>query len=110
MRKLRKKKPVVAWRVTSWDSFFSFIIFASTKHKAKKIFGPLDPNEMGWCTAFREPCADKYYVKGKTFLDWSIPEDRQALYRLNYGCLFTSEDCEDCIVKDICSTWKRNQK
>ena len=111
MRKLRKKKPIVAWRVTGWDSFFSFIIFATTKYKAKKIYEKLVPKEFYYCTAIREPCGDKYYVKDKTFLDWSIPKDRQILYKhFNYGCLYTSEDCESCIVKDICNTWKRSQK
>ena len=77
MHKIRKKKPIADWRVTGWDSFFSFIIFATTKYKAKKIYEKLVPKEFYYCTAIREPCADKYYVKGKTFLDWSIPKDRQ---------------------------------
>ena len=47
MRKLRKKKPIVGWRVTGWDSFFSFIIFASTKHRAKKIYEKLGFGSMG---------------------------------------------------------------
>lgn len=98
---MRKKKHLVAWRVTSLDSTFSFIIFASTKHKAKKIFGKLYP--LSYCKATREPYADKDYV-------WieGGPKDRRILFdHFNYGCLYISEYCEDCIARNECCTWKR---
>lgn len=102
--RMRKKKHLVAYRVTSLDSTFSFIIFASTKHKAKKIFGKLYP--LGCCKATREPCADEYcvWIEGG-------PKDRQILFNhFNYGCLYISEYCEDCTVRDRCCTWKGDQK
>lgn len=88
-------------------NFGATVVFAETRDKAKSL---------ALCTSCckdanicdievrRVPQMDKYYVEGKTEMDWFNPKDRIALVK---ECGFYCEDpiaecCESCPAKEFC--------
>ena len=96
-----------AWFVKETVNFEATVVFAETRDKAKLL---------ALCTSCckdanicdvevrRVPQMDKYYVKGKTEMDWSDSKDRVALVKeCGFCCRHPiAEDCKDCPAKDFC--------
>ena len=96
-----------AWFAKETVNFRATVVFAETRDKAKSL---------ALCTSCckdanicdievrRVPQMDKYYVEGKTEMEWSDPKDRIALVK---ECGFYCEDpiaeeCKDCSAKEFC--------
>ena len=96
-----------AWIVNPKYKFGSAVVFAETRGKAKSAALITDCCEgANFCDieVRRVPQMDKYYVEGKTEMDWSDPKDRIAVVK---ECGFYCEDpiaecCESCPAKDFC--------
>ena len=83
------------------------VVFAETRGKAKSAALITDCCEgANFCDieVRRVPQMDKYYVEGKTEMDWSDPKDRVALVKeCGFCCRHPiAEDCKDCSAKDFC--------
>lgn len=102
-----KDSMMKAWFAKETVNFRATVVFAETRDKAKSL---------ALCTSCckdanicdievrRAPEMDKYYVDGKTEMDWSDPKDRIALVK---ECGFYCEDpiaecCESCPAKEFC--------
>lgn len=96
-----------AWIVNPKYEFGSAVVFAETRGKAKSAALITDCCEgANFCDieVRRVLQMDKYYVEGKTEMDWSDPDDRIALVK---ECGFYCEDpiaecCECCPAKEFC--------
>lgn len=91
-----------AWQVREKDEFYTTVVFAETRGKAKSLALSTDACVYAnFCDieVHREPRMDKYYTEGKTEMDWYNPQDRIALVK---ECGFVcSEDCfckEECLI------------
>jgi hypothetical protein len=94
-----------AWFVKETVNFGATVVFAETRDKAKSL---------ALCTSCckdasdievrRVPQMDKYYVEGKTEMEWSDPKDRIALVKeCGFYCRHPiAEECKDCPAKDFC--------
>lgn len=102
-----------AWIVREKDKFCATVVFAETRGKAKSLALSTDCCEDARFTDIevrREPQADKYYVKGKTEMDWFNPKDRIALVKdCGFRCdedYWEPEDCKTCSAKQYCGKYK----
>lgn len=94
-----------AWIVNEKYETASAVVFAETRGKAKSL---------ALCTSCckdasnievrRVPQMDKYYVEGKTEMEWSDPKDRITLVKeCGFYCRHPiAEECKDCPAKDFC--------
>lgn len=97
-----------AWFAKETVNFRATVVFAETRDKAKSI---------ALCTSCckdanicdievrRVPQMDKYYVEGKTEMDWSDSKDRVALVKeCGFCCRHPiAEDCKGCSAKEFCN-------
>lgn len=94
-----------AWLVRVKDEFYSTVVFAETRAKAKMAALSTECCEYAKyidIEAHREPQMDKYYTDGKTEMDWDDPQDRIALvkecgFHCEYDC-----DMEKCPAAKWC--------
>lgn len=96
-----------AWIVSPKYEFGSAVVFAETRGKAKSLaLCTSCCEDANFCDieVSRAQQMDKYYVEGKTEMDWFNPKDRIALVK---ECGFYCEDpvaecCECCPAKEFC--------
>lgn len=96
-----------AWIVNEKYETASAVVFAETRGKAKALaLCTSSCEDTNFCDVevSRAPEMDKYYVDGKTEMDWSDSDDRIALVK---ECGFYCEDpiaecCKSCPAKDFC--------
>jgi len=101
---------VKAWKVTEKDEFYSTVVFAETRGKAKSL-----ALNTGCCgdvpfidiEVSRFPGADKMY-NGRYEMDWDNQDDRLFLVKENgWRCEYPEfEDCKKCIAKDYCDKYE----
>lgn len=96
-----------AWLAKETVNFRATVVFAETRGKAKSAALITDCCEgANFCDieVRRVPQMDKYYVEGKTKMDWSDPKDRVALVKeCSFCCRHPiAEDCKGCSAKDFC--------
>lgn len=91
-----------AWFVKETVNFRATVVFAETRDKAKSL--ALCTSNICDIEVRRVPQMDKYYVEGKTEMDWSDPKDRIAMVKeCGFYCRHPiAEDCKDCPAKDFC--------
>lgn len=100
-----------AWLVREKGEFIATVVFAETRGKAKVVAMRTEACEdVDFCNieVRRQPQMDKYYVEGKTEMDWFNPNDRIALVK---ECGFYCEDiglkwCEECPAKEYCEDYQ----
>ena len=102
-----------AWLCREKDEFSATVVFAETRGKARSLAMHTEACEdVLFCDieVYRKPELDKYYVDGKTELNWFISEDRIALVKDgNFVCdpdYWEWEDCEDCPAKEYCDKYQ----
>ena len=102
-----------AWLVREKDEFCATVVFAETRGKAKSMALNTECCEdADFCDieVHREPQMDKYYIDGKTEMDWLNPKDRIALVKeCGFIChrdYFEPEDCESCSAREHCDQYK----
>lgn len=86
----------------------SLIVFAETRGKAKVIAQCTDEFEdvdFINIRATRKPNFDKYYKPGKVEMNWYDDDDRLALVKAGWSCLYGC-DTEDCIAKEFCCNYE----
>ncbi len=97
-----------AWLVNEKYEFCHAVVFAETRGKAKSLALLCTSccEDANFCDieVSRAPQMDKYYVEGKTEMDWFDPKDRIALVK---ECGFYCENpiaecCKCCPAKDFC--------
>lgn len=96
-----------AWLAKETVNFRATVVFAETRGKAKSAALITDCCEgANFCDieVRRVPQMDKYYVEGKTKMDWSVPKDRVALVKeCSFCCRHPiAEDCKGCSAKEFC--------
>lgn len=102
-----------AWRVTIIGEFYSEVVFAKTRGKARALALSCDGFEDAEFTdidVHREPQLDKYFKEGKWHLDWFNPKERIILVKeCGFYCdrdYLEWEDCEECSAKEYCGIYK----
>lgn len=99
-----------AWQCTPKNQFYSTIVFAETRGKARAYASYCDGFEG---TDFvdievrRLPKAD-CMCKGRTEMDWENNEDRLFLVKeYGYSCgeYYEESDCIECCAKEYCDKW-----
>ena len=100
-----------AWKVGIKDDFYSEIVFAETRGKAK-----VEALTTDCCNGAdfmdievrRVPEADQYYKDGKWHLDWMDDEDRLILVKeFGYSCEYIDLDwCRECAAKEYCDEYQ----
>ena len=92
-----------AWLVREKDQFWSTVVFAETRGKAKSLALSTDCREDANFTdieVYRQSQLDKYYKDGKKEMDWENPQDRIALVKeCSFRCEYM-ENCELCSAKE----------
>lgn len=96
-----------AWIVNEKYETASAVVYAETRGKAKALALCTSRCEgANFCDieVRRVPQMDKYYVDGKSEMDWFNPKDRIALVK---ECGFYCEEpiaecCKSCPAKDFC--------
>ncbi len=96
-----------AWIAKETVNFGATVVFAETRDKAKSLaLCTSCCKDANFCDieVRRVPQMDKYYVEGKTEMDWSDPKDRVALVKeCSFCCRHPiAEDCKDCSAKEFC--------
>lgn len=96
-----------AWLVNEKYEFASAVVFAETRGKAKALaLCTSSCEDTNFCDieVRRVPQMDKYYVDGKSEMDWFNPKDRIALVKeCGFYCIHPiAEDCRDCPAKEFC--------
>lgn len=87
------------------------VVFTETRGKAKTIALNTDTFDgADFCDleVRRMPEIDKYYVSGKTRMDWDNQKDRLALVKeCGFACVDEcfGELCGDCLAKDYCDRY-----
>lgn len=102
-----------AWIVRNRrDGFYSTVVFAETRGKAKSRALATDCCEdVPYCDleTRRAPQLDKCYKDGKTEMDWYDPKDRLTLVKeCGFMCDFETfqvEDCSACSAKAFCDRY-----
>lgn len=98
-----------AWQVRIKDDFYTTVVFAETRGKARSLALSTDCCEDAKFTDIevnRRPQLDKYYKVGKREMDWYDPKDRIALVKeLGMSCEYM-EDCEKCFAKKYCEQYQ----
>lgn len=98
-----------AWLVREKEQFWSTVVFAETRGKAKSLALSTDCCEDAKFTdieVHRQSQLDKYYKDGKKEMDWDNPQDRIALVRdCNFRCEYM-ENCELCSAKEYCEDYQ----
>lgn len=102
-----------AWQVSVKDEFYSTVVFAETRGKAKSVALSTECCEYARFTDIevrRLPQMDKYHKEGKTEMDWDDPLDRLALVK---ECSFVCdcetreyENCEICSAREFCDGYR----
>lgn len=97
-----------AWLVNEKYESGSAVVFAETRGKAKSLaLCTSCCEDANFCDVEvnRAPEMDKYYVDGKTEMDWSDPKDRVALVKeCGFCCRHPiAEDCKGCSAKEFCN-------
>lgn len=100
-----------AWLVREKDEFIATVVFAETRGKARALARWTDACDgVAFCDikVCRLPKADKYYQKGKCEMEWGNPQDRLVLVKeFGFSCEYAEScDCEECIAKQYCDTYK----
>lgn len=106
--------PMKAWIVKPRSEYYSTIVFAETRGKAKAIAMATDVCDGCKFTdiaCYRMKEADKYY-RGRDIIDWNDPKDRVILVeRFGYVCEEIEEgECEICHASSVCEAWKIHLK
>lgn len=96
-----------AWITKETVNFGATVVFAKTRNKAKSLALCTSCCEgANFCDieVRRVPQMDKYYVDGKSEMDWFNPKDRIALVKeCGFYCRHPiAEDCKDCPAKEFC--------
>lgn len=107
-----------AWLVRDkHESYGAAVVFAETRGKARSLALATDccsETHFLDVEVRRKPSADKYYKKGKLYLDWENPKDRIALVKdCGFVCDYEYlewEDCEDCSAKKYCDRYKDHKE
>ena len=99
-----------AWKVNAKDEFYSTVVFAETRGKAKSLAlntDCCDDIDFTDIEARRFPEADKMY-NGRNEMDWYNLNDRLFLVKeCNWRCEYPEfEDCKKCIAKEHCSEYE----
>lgn len=99
-----------AWLVKDKNEFCATVVFAETRGKARSIAMHTEACEdVDFCNieVHREKQIDKYYIEGKTKMDWYDDNDRLALVKESgFYCEEIDEDmCEDCPAKEYCDSY-----
>lgn len=100
-------KAYKAWDARSVEPY-STVVFAENVKAAKKVAASSEVCEDADYINIRVqrcPEMDDHY-RGKAEIDWYDMEDRKALVSLGWMCLETSDECNDCPVKNICGQWE----
>ena len=104
-----------AWLVGVKDEFWSTVVFAETRGKARSIAMSTDACEdADFCDieVCRQPQMDKYYTEGKKEMDWEIPNDRIALVKdCGFVCDYDAwmDYCNTCPAKEYCDRYIDHQ-
>lgn len=108
-----EKRMMKAWLVREKDEYCATVVFAETRGKARSLAMHTDTCEDAcFCDidAYRRPALDKYYVDGKTEMDWFNSEDRIALVKDgNFTCdpiYLEPEECEVCPAREYCGQYQ----
>lgn len=108
-----EKRLMKAWRVREKDEFCATVVFAETRGKARALALHTETCEdANFCDieVNRRPSLDKYYVEGKTELDWLKSADRIALVKDGgFTCdrdYWEPEDCERCPATEWCDMYQ----
>jgi hypothetical protein len=99
-----------AWLVKKRDEPYATVVFAETRGKAKVIAMNTDACEDADfldIDVTRYKHMDKYYVDGKTEMDWYNAKDRIALVKdAGFHCVSESIhdvfECDACPAKKYC--------
>ena len=99
-----------AWLVREKDEFYTTVVFAETRGKAKALALQTECCEgANFCDieVNRTPQMDKYYTEGKREMDWLNANDRIAIVKeLGVYCsedTFSIEECDRCAAKEYCN-------
>lgn len=100
-----------AWLVREKDEWCATVVFAETSGKAKVIAMQTEACEdADFCDieVRRKPQMDKYYVEGKTEMNWLNSNDRIALVKeCGFHCEYIEpEYCEKCSAKEYCGDYQ----
>ena len=98
-----------AWKVNDiHDDFYSEVVFAETRGKAKSIAQCTDICEDSLYTdirVIRVPELDKEY-RGHDVMDWYDDEDKLALIQNGWHCdEVWPDECINCVGKMCCDTY-----
>lgn len=101
-----------AWLISVKSEFYSEVVFAETRGKAKSLALITDSFEDANfidIEVHRMPHLDKYYEDGKWRFDWYNPQDRTILVKeANFICSDETLDyieCCECPAKEYCSKY-----
>lgn len=99
-----------AWLIRVKDGECAEVVFAETRGKARSwamCTDTCDGADFTDIEAHRVPHVDKYYKKGKRYMDWDDPKDRIVLFEeCGFRCEYVeAEFCEDCPVKKYCEDY-----
>lgn len=99
-----------AWHVRDPNEFYSVIVFAETRGKARAAAlytDALEGSDFISLEVRRLKEADKYYSPGKTELDWDDAADRVVLVRdFGFTCAERFvEHCNICPAKAFCDDY-----
>lgn len=99
-----------AWRVKDVrDGFYSTVVFAETRGKAKSEAMRTDCCEDSEWTDIRVtrvPELDAEY-RGHDEMEWDDDQDRHALIRAGWRCEYIDPDyCETCVGREDCEAYK----
>lgn len=100
-----------AWLVKEKGELSAAIVFAETRGKAKSralSTECCENSEYQNIEATRQPQLDKFFVDGKTEMDWFDPQDRIILVKeANFECEYIEPClCESCSAKDYCDMYQ----
>lgn len=100
-----------AWQISPKNEFYSVVIFAETRNKAKYMALSMEEfwdNEYIDLVAWRLPKADNLY-NNRNRMDWDNSEDRIFLVKeCNWNCgeYYDYDDCKDCCANQWCGIWQ----
>ena len=108
-------KKMKAWKVSHKDDYFSIVVFAETRGKAKYLAQKTEAYES--CEFIdlevrRLRGADCLYKDGRTEVDWYNDNDRLVLVRdCNFRCdeVESEYECKQCPAIEHCDAYSEYQ-